>query len=76
MRDTIRSLLIRGARTFGQTFTAVLLASPVLDLSTPTLKAAAVSGFASVLSMLHRLLDETPVPTLTDRPATVVATTQ
>jgi hypothetical protein len=62
----VKSLLIRAARTFLQTFLAVLLAAPALDLSGPGLKAAAVAGLASVLSMINRLLDETPVPSLPD----------
>jgi hypothetical protein len=62
----VRSVLIRAGRTFLQTFIAVLLATPVLSLTLPTLEAAAVAGLASTLSMLHRLLDETPVPSLTD----------
>src|SRR5919197_4401612 len=62
----VKSLSIRAARTFLQTFLAVLLASPALNLSTPGLKAAAVAGLASVLSLAHRLLDESPVPSLAD----------
>ncbi|MGH3664819.1 MAG: hypothetical protein ACRDU8_01790 [Egibacteraceae bacterium] len=65
----VKAVALRGARSFLQTFIAVLLASPVLDLSGPTLKAAAVSGFAAVLAMLHRLLDETSVPSLAEHPA-------
>ncbi len=78
----VKSLSIRAARTFLQTFLAVLLASPALNLSTPGLKAAAVAGLASVLSLAHRLLDESPVPSLPDQtpapanagPAPVAAT--
>jgi hypothetical protein len=62
----VKSLLIRAARTFLQTFIAVVVASPALNLSLPGLKAAAVAGLASVLSMVNRLLDESPVPSLTD----------
>ena len=70
----VKSLSIRAARTFLQTFLAVLLASPALNLSAPGLKAAAVAGLASVLSLAHRLLDETPVPSLADNtPAPVSA---
>ena len=65
----LRSILIRAARAFLQTFLAMLLAAPVLNLSGPALKAAGVAGLASVLSMLHRLLDETSVPSLNDSPA-------
>jgi hypothetical protein len=62
----LKSLLIRAARTFLQTFFAILLASPVLNLSGSGLKAAAVAGLASVLSMVNRLLDETSLPSLSD----------
>ena len=62
----VRSILVRAVRTFLQTFLAVLLAAPALDLSGPGLKAAAVAGLASVLSMAQRLLDETAVPSLPD----------
>jgi hypothetical protein len=62
----LKSLLIRAARTFFQTFLAILLASPVLNLSGSGLKAAAVAGLASVLSMVNRLLDETSLPSLSD----------
>jgi r1t holin len=72
MRKLLRSKLfkstaIRAGRTFLQTFLAVMLATPVLNVSGPTLKAAGIAGFASVLSMVHRLLDETPVPSLADK---------
>jgi hypothetical protein len=66
MSDVVRSVLIRAARTFMQAFLAVLLASPALDLSQPALKAAGIAGLASVMTMAHRLLDETPVPTMPD----------
>ncbi len=70
----MKSLLVRAARTFLQTFLAILLASPVLNLSGSGLKAAAVAGFASVLSMVNRLLDETSIPSLSDSaPAPVPA---
>jgi hypothetical protein len=68
-RTLVKSLLIRAARTFLQAFLAVLLAAPALDLSGPVLKAAAVAGLASVLSMINRLLDETAVPSLSDTSA-------
>jgi hypothetical protein len=72
----VNSLLIRAARTFLQTFIAVVVASPALNLSLPGFKAAAVAGLASVLSMVNRLLDESPVPSLTDRsPAPAAAPT-
>ena len=64
--ELIKSVLIRAARTFLQTFLAVLLAAPALDLSGPSLKAAGVAGLASVLSGIQRLLDETRVPSLPD----------
>jgi hypothetical protein len=70
MDTMVKSLLIRAARTFLQTFLAVLLAAPALDLSGTALKAAAVAGLASVLSMINRLLDETPVPSLPDTSTT------
>ena len=73
----LKSLLIRAARTFFQTFLAILLASPVLNLSGSGLKAAAVAGLASVLSMVNRLLDETSLPSLSDAtpaPASAPAT--
>jgi hypothetical protein len=65
-KELVKSTLIRASRTFLQTFLAVLLASPALNLSGPGLKAAAVAGLASVLSMVNRILDETPVPSLPD----------
>src|SRR4030095_11494611 len=67
--DLLKSMLIRALRTFAHTFVAVLVAAPVLNLSGPALKAAAMAGLASVLSMVNRLLDETPVPSLPDEPA-------
>jgi hypothetical protein len=46
----------------------------VLNLSGSGLKAAAVAGLASVLSMVNRLLDETSIPSLSDSaPAPVPA---
>jgi hypothetical protein len=76
-KKLVKSLAIRAARTFLQTFIAVLLASPALNLSAPGLKAAAVAGLASVLSLAHRLLDESSVPSLADHtpapPATASA---
>jgi hypothetical protein len=64
--ELIKSVAIRAARTFLQTFLAVLLAAPALDLSGPSLKAAGVAGLAAVLSGIQRLLDETRVPSLPD----------
>ena len=56
--------LLRAARTFLQAFLAVLTAAPVLDVSVPTLKAAAMAGVASVLALAQRFLDDTSVPTI------------
>jgi hypothetical protein len=69
MSTVLQSLLIRAVRTFLQAFLAVLLASPALDLSQPALKAAGIAGLASLLTMAHRLLDETAVPSLPDHSA-------
>ncbi len=64
LTDKVRSALLRAARTFTQSFIAVLTASPVLDLNIPTLKAAAAAGLAAVLSLVQRWLDDTPVWTI------------
>ena len=68
-RKLVKSLFIRAARSFLQTFLAVLLAAPALNLSAPGLKAAGVAGLASVLSFAHRLLDESSIPSLADQPS-------
>jgi hypothetical protein len=66
LRSTVvQSLLIRAARTYIQTFLAFLIVTPALEIG--VLKGASLAGLTAVLSMLHRLLDETPVPSLVDR---------
>ncbi len=42
----------RTIRTFIQAFLGALLAAPVFNLDIPTLKAAAMAGFASVAAVL------------------------
>ena len=59
-----RSAALRGARTFAQAFLAVLTAGPVLHLNAGVLKAGATAGFAGLLTLAQRLLDETAVPTI------------
>lgn len=61
MKKTVRSFVYRAARTFLQTFLAVLLASPLLNLNVSSVKAAAVAGIGAVLSLIQRALDETPL---------------
>ena len=45
-------LLERTIRTFLQAFLGALLAAPVFNLEIPTLKAAAMAGFASVAAVI------------------------
>ncbi len=45
-------LLERTIRTFLQAFLGALLAAPVFNLEIPTVKAAAMAGFASVAAVL------------------------
>ena len=59
-----RSAALRAARTFVQSFLAVLTAGPVLNLDAGVLKAGATAGFAAVLTLAQRMLDDTPVPTI------------
>lgn len=61
MNKTIKSFVYRAARTFLQTFLAVLLGAPLLDLNVSSVKAAAVAGIGAVLSLIQRALDETPI---------------
>jgi hypothetical protein len=59
-------LLERTIRTFIQAFLGALLAAPVFNLDIPTLKAAAMAGFAAVAAVLMGVVtgpigaDETP----------------
>lgn len=62
--DVLRSGLLRAARTFLQSFLAVVSSAPLLDLNVPTLKAAAAAGVAAVLALVMRWLDTTDVPTI------------
>lgn len=63
-KKKIKSALYRAARTFVQAFVAFTTAAPVLDLNVSTLKAAAAAGFAAVVSLIQRALDDTNVPTI------------
>jgi hypothetical protein len=65
-RTLVKSLLIRAEPDLPAGLPGRAAGGPALDLSGPVLKAAAVAGLASVLSMINRLLDETPVRSLTD----------
>ena len=59
-----RSAGLRSARTFTQSFLAVLTAGPVLNLNVNVFKAAATAGLAAVLTLAQRMLDETDIPTI------------
>lgn len=61
MGNTIKSATYRAARTFLQTFLAVITGAPLLDLNVSSVKAAAVAGIGAVLAMVQRALDETPI---------------
>lgn len=61
MTPKLKSFVYRAARTFIQSFLAVITAAPMLDLDVSTVKAAAVAGIAAVLSLIQRALDETPL---------------
>ena len=63
-KSLIRSALLRAARTFLQSFLAIVTATPLLDMDVPTVKAAAAAGLAAVLALVQRWLDSTPVPTI------------
>lgn len=63
-RQLMRSAFLRAARTFLQSFLAVVTAGPLLDLDVPTVKAGAVAGLAAVLALAQRWLDTTEVPTI------------
>ncbi len=64
LRATLHSAGLRAARTFTQAFIAVLTASPVLHLNVSVVKTAATAGFAAVLTLAQRWLDDTNVPTI------------
>jgi hypothetical protein len=64
VNPTLRSGLLRAARTFTQSFLAVITAAPLLSLDVPTVKAGAVAGIAAVLALAQRWLDDTAVPTI------------
>jgi len=57
----IKSGVYRAARTFLQTFLAVITGAPLLDLDVSSVKAAAIAGLGAVLSLVQRMLDETPI---------------
>ena len=57
----IKSFVYRAARTFLQTFLAVITGAPLLDANVSTVKAAAFAGIAAVLALAQRALDETPL---------------
>lgn len=64
MNPILRSGLLRAARTFLQSFLAVVSAAPLMDLDVPTFKAAGAAGIAAVLALVMRWLDATDVPTI------------
>ena len=59
-----RSAGLRAARTFTQAFLAVVTAGPVLNLNVSVFKAAGAAGFAAILTLAQRVLDETKIPTI------------
>lgn len=61
MSATIRSAVYRAARTFLQTFLAVITGAPLMDLNVSSLKAAGVAGLGAVFALIQRMLDETPI---------------
>lgn len=63
-KAVIRSGLFKAARTFLQTFLAILTGSQVLSLDVSTVKAAAVGGLGAVFALVQRALDETSLPTI------------
>jgi hypothetical protein len=63
-KAVIRSGVLRAARTFVQSFIAIISASPLLDLKVSTVKAAAAAGLAAVLALVQRALDDAGVPTI------------
>lgn len=61
----IKSACLRAARTFLQSFVAVLIASGADYVDVSTLKAAGVAGGAAVLALVQRWLDDvgvSPIP--------------
>ena len=52
-RKPLEEVLRRSAKTFLQTFTAVLIASGTGYLEVDVLKTAAIAGGAAVLSVIH-----------------------
>ncbi len=71
----LKSGVIRGIRTFVVAFLAILPAPALLGelagsqpIDTSAWRAAAVAGFAALLSLIWRVfIDPIPVPTLADK---------
>lgn len=61
MAKTLKSFVYRAARTFLQTFLAVITGAPLMSLNISSVKAAAIAGIGAVLSLIQRALDETPL---------------
>lgn len=61
MTKTLKSFVYRAARTFLQTFLAVITGAPLMSLDISSVKAAAIAGIGAVLSLIQRALDETPL---------------
>ena len=56
----LKSFVYRAARTFLQTFLAVITGAPLMNLDVSSVKAAGIAGLGAVLSLAQRALDETP----------------
>lgn len=75
MSPTLKSAVIRGVRTFVAAFLAVYGVPAILGalsgsqpIDTNALRAAAVAGFAAIISLVWRaVIDPLPVPTLADK---------
>lgn len=76
MSDLIKSALIRGVRTFVQTFLATLAISAlgVIDVSTGKAAVLGAVGFA-LAAAWRAILDPAPVPSLEDPTGPVIAGT-
>ncbi len=60
-KDTAKSIGVRAAKTFLQTFLAVITASAVGTIDLSVVKTAAIAGGAAVLSLLQNLLANSEV---------------
>jgi len=68
MPDYWRTALIRAARTFAQTFLAVVMANQAGMFEADTVMAATIAGASAAISAVQNALEDAPFPFMSKIP--------